>query len=127
VVRATGWVAADPLASFVSTALIIVGAWQLVRESVDVLLEAAPAHIALSHVREALASIPGVELVHDLHVWTLTSGVIAMSAHAVVRDAQLHQPVLEQAHDLLASLGIHHVTLQLERQEMTDREAHLHP
>ena len=127
VVRSTGWLFADPIASLVSTVLIVSGAWQLVREAVDVLLEAAPPHIVLERVRERLQSIPGVEQVHDLHVWTVTSGVVAMSAHAIVREPEHHQDVLERAHDALAEMGIHHVTVQLERCEMHEREAHLHP
>ena len=91
------------------------------------LLEAAPAHIALDAVRSRLSAIPGVESVHDLHVWTLTSGVIAMSVHAVVRESEDHQSVLEAAHDISAEMGIHHVTVQLECDEMGQREAHLHP
>ena len=126
-VRLTGWVAADPIASLVSTVLIIGSAWRLVREAVDVLLEAAPPHIALEAVRSRLESIPGVESVHDLHVWTVTSGVVAMSVHAIVRQPEHHQGVLERAHDLLQEMGIHHVTVQLERHEMFERELHLHP
>jgi len=126
-VRSMGWLAADPIASLVSTVLIIGSAWRLVREAVDVLLEAAPPHIALEAVRSRLQSIPGVESVHDLHVWTVTSGVVAMSAHAIVRQPDHHQDVLERAHDLLQEMGIHHVTVQLERHEMYERELHLHP
>jgi cobalt-zinc-cadmium efflux system protein len=126
-VRLTGWVAADPIASLVSTVLIVGSAWRLVREAVDVLLEAAPPHIALEAVRSRLESIPGVESVHDLHVWTVTSGVVAMSVHAIVRQPEHHQGVLERAHDLLQEMGIHHVTVQLERNEMYERELHLHP
>ena len=126
-VRLTGWVAADPIASLISTVLIIGSAWRLVREAVDVLLEAAPPHIALEAVRSRLESIPGVESVHDLHVWTVTSGVVAMSVHAIVRQPEHHQGVLERAHDLLQEMGIQHVTVQLERHEMYERELHLHP
>jgi cobalt-zinc-cadmium efflux system protein len=126
-VRLTGWLVADPIASLVSTVLIVGSAWRLVREAVDVLLEAAPPHIALEAVRSRLQSIPGVESVHDLHVWTVTSGVVAMSAHAIVRQAEHHQGVLERAHDLLQEMGIQHVTVQLERNEMYERELHLHP
>ena len=127
VIGLTGWLRADPIASLVSTVLIVGSAWNLVRESVDVLLEAAPPHIALEAVRSRLQSIPGVESVHDLHVWTVTSGVVAMSAHAIVREPEHHQDVLERAHDLLQEMGIHHVTVQLERHEMYERELHLHP
>jgi cobalt-zinc-cadmium efflux system protein len=126
-VRYTGWLAADPAASLLSTALIVRGAWRLVSESVDVLLEAAPRHITLSEVRGRLEAIPNVESVHDLHVWTVTSGIIAMSAHVIVREAEQHQSVLERAHDTMQELGIQHVTVQLERMEMYDRELHLHP
>jgi len=126
-VRLTGWLIADPIASLVSTVLIVGSAWRLVREAVDVLLEAAPPHIALEAVRSRLQSIPGVESVHDLHVWTVTSGVVAMSVHAIVRQPEHHQDVLERAHDLLQEMGIHHVTVQLERNEMYERELHLHP
>jgi cobalt-zinc-cadmium efflux system protein len=126
-VRMTGWLIADPIASLVSTVLIIGSAWRLVREAVDVLLEAAPPHIALEAVRGRLQGIPGVESVHDLHVWTVTSGVVAMSVHAIVRRPEEHQDVLERAHDLLQEMGIQHVTVQLERREMYERELHLHP
>ena len=126
-VRFTGWLPADPIASLLSTVLIMGSAWRLVREAVDVLLEAAPPHIALQAVRSRLESIPGVESVHDLHVWTVTSGVIAMSVHAIVREPEHHQDVLERAHDMLQEMGIHHVTVQLERREMYERELHLHP
>ena len=127
IVRLTGWLPADPIASLVSTVLIVGSAWRLVRESVDVLLEAAPPHIALEVVRARLQAIPGVESVHDLHVWTVTSGVVAMSVHAIVREPEHHQDVLERAHDLVQEMGIHHVTVQLERREMYERELHLHP
>jgi cobalt-zinc-cadmium efflux system protein len=127
IIRYTGWLNADPIASLMTTVLIIAGAWTLVRESVDVLLEAAPAHIALDLVRERLESIPGVESIHDLHVWTVTSGMVAMSAHAIVRNSGNHQEVLEQAHDLLLAMGIQHVTIQLECEAMPERELHLHP
>ena len=127
VIKYSGWFGADPIASLVTTLLIIAGSWRLVRESVDVLLEAAPPHIALDAVRSRLESIPNVESVHDLHVWTVTSGMVALSAHAIVRDAGCHQGVLEQAHDLLQEMGIHHVTVQLECEALGRRELHLHP
>jgi cobalt-zinc-cadmium efflux system protein len=98
-----------------------------VKESVNVLLEAAPAHIALDSVRARIEEIAHVESVHDLHVWTVTSGMVAMSAHAIVRDCRHHQGVLEQAHEVCADMGIQHVTIQLECDESFERELHLHP
>ena len=127
VIRLTGWLAADPLASLLTTGIIVRGAWSLVRESVDVLLESTPSHIALGDVRQALENIPGVESVHDLHVWTVTSGVVALSAHALVRDVEKQQDVLEHACAALSRMGIHHVTIQIERREMSAHEPHLHP
>jgi len=120
VVRSTGWLAADPIASIVVTLLVIRSAWRLVRESVNVLLEATPAHISLGRVREGLQAIGGIESVHDLHVWTVTSGMVAMSAHAVVREPGENQKVLEAAVEAMQRLGISHVTLQVERDSICE-------
>lgn len=117
IVVLTGWTLADPIVSVAISVLILGSAWRLMRDSADILLEATPGHIPLATVHDQLASIPGVRSVHDLHVWTLTSGMIAMSGHLVVRDSTLHQWVLEAAQDRLRSLGIHHVTVQMERDE----------
>src|SRR5690606_26157068 len=84
IILTTGWMPADPIISVLVALLILGGAWRLVRESVDVLLEAVPRHIDLAAVHAAIRAIPGVEEVHDLHVWTLTSGYLAMSGHAVI-------------------------------------------
>jgi cobalt-zinc-cadmium efflux system protein len=119
-VRATGWLAADPIASVVVTLLVIRSAWRLVREAVDVLLEATPAHISLGRVREGLQAITGIESVHDLHVWTVTSGMVAMSAHAVVKEPGENQKVLEAAVAAMQRLGISHVTLQVERDRICE-------
>jgi len=126
-IRFTGWLIADPIASLIVTLLVGVSAWRLVRASVDVLLESTPAHLALGAIRAQLEVIPGIESVHDLHVWTVTSGVIAMSVHAIVREPEQHQHVLEHVHDAMRLFGIQHVTVQLERREMYERELHLHP
>ena len=110
----TGWVLADPIISIGIALLILIGAWRLMRESVDVLLEATPGHIALRDVAHRIASIPGVSEVHDLHVWTVTSGVVAMSGHAVVVDPARSQRVIETVQSRMADLGIYHVTMQIE-------------
>jgi len=125
-IRFTGWLMADPIASILTTVLIMSGAWRLVRESVDILLESTPAHIPLHAVRGQLEAIPGIESVHDLHIWSVTPAVIAMSAHCIVREPDKHQHVLEHVHDAMQLFGIQHVTIQLERDEMLDRERHLH-
>ena len=125
-VGVSGWAAADPIASLVVTAIVMRSAWRLVRESVDVLLESVPTHISPAAVRTQIEAIPGVESVHDLHIWSVSSGMVAMSAHAVVREPERHQHVLEHVHDAMQLFGIQHVTVQLERSRMVDRERHLH-
>ena len=115
IILATGWVQADPLISVLIAVLILGSAWRLVKESTDILLEAAPGHIALADVHDRIASIPGVASVHDLHVWTVTSGVIAMSGHLVVQNPGDNQRVLEAVQQRLGGMGIGHVTVQMER------------
>jgi len=115
IILATGWVRADALVSGLISLLILASAWRLVKESTDILLEAAPAHIPLGDVHDRIASIPGVTSLHDLHLWTVTSGVIAMSGHLVVADPRDNQRVLEAVQERLGGLGIEHVTVQLER------------
>lgn len=126
VIHFTGWLSADPVASLVTTALILRGAWKLVRESVDILLEGVPAHIDLMLVRAQMEAIPGIESVHDLHVWSVGPRMVAMSAHAIVRNPSAQQHVLEHVHDAMALFGITHVTVQLETEDMAERESHLH-
>ncbi|HET8714118.1 MAG TPA: cation diffusion facilitator family transporter [Gemmatimonadales bacterium] len=120
IVVATGWTLADPLISVLIGGLVLVSAWRLVKESTDVLLEATPRHIALSDVHARIASVPGVESVHDLHLWTVTSGVVAMSGHLVVKNPTDNQPVLEEVQGRMRALGIHHVTVQMERESICD-------
>jgi cobalt-zinc-cadmium efflux system protein len=115
----TGWMPADPLISAAVALLILFGAWRLVRESVDVLLEAVPRHIDMSAVHQAIRSIPGVEEVHDLHVWTLTSGYLAMSGHAVIADPARHQETIAAVHDRMhREFGISHVTVQIDHRSL---------
>lgn len=120
IVLATGWVQADPLISLLIAVLILSSAWRLVKESTDILLEAAPTHIPLAGVHDGIASIPGVASVHDLHLWTVTSGVIALSCHLVVQNPNDNQRVLEAVQQRLGGMGIKHVTVQMERDPTCD-------
>lgn len=115
IVRTTGWLPIDPIASVVTTLLVVRSSWRLVRESVDVLLEAAPRHISMDAVRARLGAVTGVASVHDLHVWSVTSGLVAMSAHVVVPDLARHDAALEEMDAAMRELGIGHITVQLER------------
>jgi cobalt-zinc-cadmium efflux system protein len=114
VVILTGWTLADPIISIVLSLLILVGAWRLVRESTDILLEGVPSNISMAEVQAKMLSVEGVATVHDLHVWTVTSGMVCMSGHAVVPSLDDHPSALEQIRESMARLGIGHVTIQLE-------------
>ena len=114
IIALTGWTIADPLVSILLSILILFGAWRLLRESTDILLEAVPRHISLEEVRGQMLGVAGVSAVHDLHVWTVTSGVVAMSGHAVVPDLPSHPEALARLKQVLAGLGIGHATIQLE-------------
>lgn len=115
IILVTGWTRADPLISLLIAVLIVVSAWRLLRESVDVLLEATPAGVDVGRVEEAVTAIPGVQCIHDVHIWTVTSGFLAMSAHISVLDAADYNRVMVAAQSLLRDrFGITHATLQLE-------------
>jgi cobalt-zinc-cadmium efflux system protein len=115
VVIATGWTLADPLVSGAIALVIVPRTWRLLRQAVNVLLEGTPAHLDLHEIEEAMRLVPGVRRVHDLHVWTLTSGREAMSAHVVVDDVRESERLLETLHAVLhARFGIDHTTIQLE-------------
>ena len=123
IVLLTGWTLADPIVSVVLSLLILAGAFRLVRESAEILMEAVPRHISIPEVERRMQSVPGVCAVHDLHVWTVANGIVAMSGHAVVPELGLHPNVLGGIKDSLAELGIRHVTVQLESGEPCDEVA----
>jgi cobalt-zinc-cadmium efflux system protein len=114
IIALTGWTLADPIVSILLSILILVGAARLLRDSTDILLESVPRHVSMAEVQRRMLAVPGVEAVHDLHVWTVTSGMVAMSGHAVVPDLEAHPEVLEGIRTEMARMGIGHVTIQLE-------------
>jgi cobalt-zinc-cadmium efflux system protein len=110
-----GWNWADPLASVLIGMLVIVSSWGLVREALAVLMEGVPEHVKLDDVAEVMARVPGVKAVHDLHVWTITSGFVALSAHVVV-EPECPEDVLWRVRDAIHQrFGIEHSTIQVER------------
>lgn len=122
----TGWYYADPLISAGIGLFILPRTWVLLREAVGVLLEGTPSDVNLTALREAVGRLPGVREMHDLHVWTLTSGVNAMSAHVVILDGSLHDILLSAVHDTITrNFKITHVTIQFEREGWKECEAHL--
>lgn len=114
IVLATGWTLADPIISVLIAMLILFSAWNLVREATDVLLESVPGHLVLAEIVRELESIEGLGEVHDVHVWTLTSGFVALSAHGVIDDPAEHTRILGEVRDRMARFGIEHVTFQIE-------------
>jgi len=117
VILVTGWYAADAVASVVISVLILLSSWNLVREAVDVLMEACPAHVDVEVLQRALERVPGTGEVHDLHVWTLTTGRYALSAHAVATGDVGHDVMLAHMAELCArDFRIDHVTIQIEHE-----------
>jgi cobalt-zinc-cadmium efflux system protein len=115
VILITGWNAADAVASIIIAILILVSSFGLIREAVDVLMESVPRHIDLDELRRTLEAVPGATEVHDLHVWSLTTGHYALSAHTVVEEGVTGDHILAEMSDRLAErFDIHHVTIQLE-------------
>ncbi|MFJ3582501.1 cation diffusion facilitator family transporter [Streptomyces sp. NPDC090127] len=130
IILATGWQYADPIASILIGLMIVPRTVKLLRETLDVLLESAPKGVDMAEVRAHVLALPGVEDVHDLHAWTITSGMPVLSAHVVVDQAALdsvgHEKML---HDLQGCLGSHfdveHCTFQLEPVGHAEHEAKL--
>ncbi|MFC9060211.1 cation diffusion facilitator family transporter, partial [Streptomyces sp. NPDC057074] len=130
VILATGWQPADPIASLLIGLMIVPRTLRLLRETLDVLLEAAPKGVDIGEVRAHILALDGVEDVHDLHAWTITSGLPVLSAHVVVSGETLsaigHEKML---HELQGCLGDHfdveHCTFQLEPGGHAEHEARL--
>ena len=114
-VLSTGWTLADPLAGVAIALVIVPRTWGLLRQAVNVLLEGTPPHLDTGEIEEAMRRVCGVRRVHDLHVWALTSGREAMSAHVVVEDVGESERLLRELHEVLhARFGIDHTTIQIE-------------
>ena len=127
IIALTGQLAVDPIVSFVIAATIVWSAVRLCKEAVDVLLEGAPRHIVVSEVAEVLEQVPGVAAVHDLHVWTITSGLVALSCHIVVicegPGCRSHDQILTDAKAALRDrFSIDHVTIQFESDQYQHEE-----
>ena len=129
IVLTTGWPYADPIASVLIAVFILPRTWNLISQAVDILMEASPAKIDIQEVKNTIQEIEGVNYIHDLHVWTITSGFISLSAHIVLSEepnrAQ-EQIILTQInHRLREKFGIDHTTVQIEYHDLQDTEPQL--
>lgn len=120
-----GWVWADAVSSLLISLIIIYGSWNLIRETINILLEGTPAHINIAAVETAILETEGVRAVHDLHIWTITSGLEALSAHVRhdenVVQAELLKKLRKRLHD---EFGIDHLTIQMETPDFEDENVH---
>jgi cobalt-zinc-cadmium efflux system protein len=113
-VLTTGWDRADPIVSILIGLLILVGSWRLLREPFNVLMESAPEGIDVQEVGSAMCSVPGVREVHDLHVWTVTSGFPALAAHIRSEPSESAEEVRQRIEAVLHErFGLDHTTLQV--------------
>lgn len=115
VIYFTHWMLIDPILSILIGVLILISSLSLIRESLLILMEGVPGHINLKNVSQALLKILGVQAIHDLHIWTLSSGKVALSAHVNIHDLNTWQTTLEEIRNVLKSnYRIDHITLQPE-------------
>ena len=111
----TGWRPIDPIMTILFSGIMILSSWNLVKEAAMILMQQAPAHLDPDQIRVDLLQIAGVEEIHDLHVWSISSGQVALSAHAVSESPE-HEQILVEIHRLLKEKhGVEHSTIQLER------------
>jgi len=128
VMARTGWYALDPILSLGIAVVILFGAWRLLREAVDILLEAVPGGLDPEQIASAIAQVPGVGAVHDLHIWSITSGMPALSGHVIAaRDVEASpDELLNRVKRLLLDrYHIEHTTLQVESPEYEEL-GHVH-
>lgn len=120
-----GWFWADPAVSVLIALLVVYSSWALLKETVAVLMEGAPGGLDVDEIRDAIASFPGVLSVHDLHVWSITSGMVALSAHVCVSLDVSRREVLAMLRKLLRErFGLDHVTIELESLEREHEAMH---
>lgn len=127
IIMFTGWQLADPLIGAGIGLFIVPRTWILLKQVTHILMEGTPADVDLSKMSERLSSVPGVTAVHDLHVWTITSGTNSMSGHLVVNDLTLWRSVLREARSRISKeFHIDHITIQIEDEAMRQEEATIH-
>ena len=125
VVMFTGWRLADPIIGAAIGLFIVPRTWSLLRQAVHILMEGTPPEIDVALLEAAIREVPGVRAVHDLHVWTLTSGLDALACHVVIDDMAQARATLVAVNGIVATrFGLTHTTIQVEDQALRDGEAH---
>jgi len=119
----TGWYVADPLISVFIGLLILYTSWSLIKDSVDILMQSVPSGIDLKELQGAMEQVSGITRVHDLHVWTVTSGIFTLSAHAVVNGEEESHEILDRVERVLKEqFSIEHTTIQIETKDRESKE-----
>ena len=122
-VLGTGWLEADPVVGILIGLLVLASSWRLIREPLDVLMETAPRGLDVDEVGRAMAAVRGVREVHDLHVWTVTSGFPALAAHVRTDPGESVDAIRERVEQMLASrFSIDHTTLQTSPEPLVELE-----
>jgi cobalt-zinc-cadmium efflux system protein len=123
IMLSTGWYLADPLVSVFIGVLVLYSSWSLVKDSLSVLMQSVPKGIRLDDVRQTIESVVGVNKVHDLHIWAVTSDIYTLSAHAVVENGGDFHEVLNGIEEILKQrFNIEHTTIQLEIESREENE-----
>ncbi|MFZ1815330.1 MAG: cation diffusion facilitator family transporter, partial [Rhizobiaceae bacterium] len=127
VIMGTGWTLADPIIGALIGLFIVPRTWRLISQAVHILLEGVPPNVDLRLLETALKEIPGIKAVHDLHVWTITSGLDSMSGHIVVTDMGESPRVLRAVRDTMKDkFGLEHVTVEIEDEKLRGQEPPSH-
>lgn len=125
IMKITHWYYADPIASILIALIIVFGAVELLNHSVNVLMEGVPHGVNSQEILLAIQKLPGVVEVHDLHIWTLTSGVESLSMHVLIEEYAKGEPLLEEIHKMIGEkFKIDHITIQIEKNKIEERYRH---
>ncbi|RYL94826.1 cation transporter [Sporolactobacillus sp. THM7-4] len=109
-----GWQMADPMASVVVSLIIFRSGWSVAKESIDILMESRPGDLNISEIHDRISAVEGVKGIHDLHIWTITSGFLSLSCHLTVDDSVERDMVLKKAEQILSEYKLDHSTIQIE-------------
>lgn len=115
------WNIADPIASMIVSILVLYSGWSILRDSVNVLMEAKPSDVSYQKIKDVLENIEGVKSVHDLHIWMITNELVSMTVHLCVEEKVDRDDIVEEANQKINKIyGINHITIQTEGRDICD-------